>query len=179
MYFNQADDYLESAREYNRAFRLGKQNVTTETLEPAIATLRHEANAAEARAAVARERKGREVQREQRAHNKPLVLRWLRGELGGDLPRNIHTNRPLVRVKGDVVETSWGASVPLRVALHVFRLASKVRKSGVAWEATSMKQIQVGDFALTRIGPTGNIVIGCHDIPYRFAKLAADIAITT
>jgi hypothetical protein len=168
IHLDNAERFLATANDYAVTYCLGREPVTLESLDNAISDILERARRNKAEV----EARERARQREARKGNKPLVLAWLSGE-EGYCP---HTGRPLCRVKGDKVETSWGASVPLDVAITVFRLAAKVRRSGNAWQPQGLRSLKVGDFTLNSIGRTGNIVVGCHNIPFRFAKLAADRA---
>lgn len=178
MHLRHATGAVSDANAYAVAFGLDRLTVTMETLEPTIADLTRIAREQAERDAVAVGIRNRQAQREQRAAVKPIVRAWLKGENDPYAGGRMHSiPRPLCRVKGDTVETSWGASVPLLEALALFRLATMVRRSGKPLEfPPGLGRRMVGDFPLTRIGVTGNIVVGCHDIPYRFAKLAADLA---
>lgn len=81
----------------------------------------------------------------------------------------------LLRIKGDTLETSHGASVPLAHAIKVFQFVKLVKQRGKPWH-TNGKTIRVGHFTLTSIDTSGNFVAGCHRINWpeieRVAKLA-------
>lgn len=176
-HLRRADDLIEQANGYNAAFDLGLPEVTLETLAADVAELRRVAAEVAERERVERERISRERLREHKADLKPNLRAWLNGEKDGNLYwHHAYGSRPFCRIKGDNVETSWGASVPLKDALRLFRLATRCRKAGKGWKPEGLNNVRVGDFALREIGPTGNVVVGCHDIPYRYAKLAVDKA---
>jgi hypothetical protein len=90
-------------------------------------------------------------------------------------PRDLNTlSHALLRVKGDTLETSHGASVPLRDAKRLFALISKDIRSHVrgAWE----HGFRVGDYELLHISENGDFRVGCHSIKYEeAARLAAEI----
>jgi hypothetical protein len=79
----------------------------------------------------------------------------------------------LLRLKGDTLETSHGARVPLSHAVKVFQFVKLVRARGVAWH-TNGRTIRVGHFTLTSIDTEGNFIAGCHTINWpeieRFAR---------
>ncbi len=171
-HLNDAAHLVAEANRYSEAFELAQPPLTLDDIDAAAAELKRAAEAEEARWREERERTARERQRERRTELKPLLRDWLMGQP----VRPPHTERPLVRVHGTVVETTWGASVPLAEALKLFRLAAKVRKTGREWHPEGLRALKAGDFAVNRIGPTGNMVVGCHNIPFRFAKVAANLA---
>lgn len=71
-----------------------------------------------------------------------------------------------LRVKGGEVETSQGASVPVKHALRLYALASKCRDAGKVWESPPEKAFAVGHYTLTSISATGDVVIGCHSLTW-------------
>jgi len=80
-----------------------------------------------------------------------------------------HTTTPLLRLVGDVVETSWGARVPAESARRLWRLLQRVRGDveGTTQLATRLtaEGYRVGNYPLSTIRTDGSLVIGCHDIP--------------
>ena len=171
-YLNTAERNLTRANEYNAAWCLDHDPVTLESLPGFTAQLRADAQARAERDRADREARERIAHREYHIRTRAELRAWLKGNTA----RAPHTSRPFCRVKGDTVETSHGASVPLTDALRLFRVAKACRAKGEGWQPCGLWAHKAGDFAVTRIGPTGNIVAGCHDIPYRFAKIAADLA---
>jgi hypothetical protein len=166
-YAEQATTLLASMNEYAQHFGLNLPTVSVDTIGEAIAEL--DARRAAAREAAEAERIRRE--RERKVQDRDRLRAWLKG---ADLYPP-HTPRPYVRVKGDVVETTWGAVVPLSDAKALFELASKVRSNGIPFE-NNARMFKVGHYVLDRIDPTGGLKVGCHSIPYRFAQLAACMA---
>lgn len=69
----------------------------------------------------------------------------------------------LLRVRGDVLETSQGASVPLAHAIKVFRFVKLCRDKGAAWHRNG-HTIRVGHFHVDAIDENGNFRAGCHVI---------------
>jgi hypothetical protein len=140
-----------------------------------IKALTARARKAEARAAVldaarrereaaryAREREARLAADVKTAAFKPLyVAAWLRGEeleIPEDVNRyNLDISEPtLLRVKGNVVETSRGAEVPLDDAKELIYLIT----SG----AVLPDGYKVGEFEVDSIEADGSLKIGCHRI---------------
>ena len=75
-----------------------------------------------------------------------------------------------LRVVGDTIETSQGASVPLSVAPMLWRVVSKARVTSQAREFTDGTGPRIGYYRLDRVGADGSIKAGCHRIA--FAELA-------
>lgn len=80
-----------------------------------------------------------------------------------------------LRIVGDELQTSHGASVPLAHAVKAFRFIKLCRERGEAW-ARNGRTVRVGHFQIDRIEPSGDFKAGCHDIRWpeveRVAKLA-------
>jgi hypothetical protein len=62
--------------------------------------------------------------------------------------------------------------VPLNEALRAWSLMKAARDEHRELCVTPQGGLRVGDFSVEAINETG-MRIGCHFIPYRFAKLAA------
>jgi hypothetical protein len=163
----EGDRLLRDAAGYARAFGLADVNVPTpEDLCATVEELRQAAKRLEAERREAARLAAIEHKRKQRDD----IRAWLRGEPGVRAPR---TAIPMVRVKGDTLETTWGASVPLEDALRVYRVAQHKRgQNGSTYETAK----PVGDFGRATIDGKGVIRVGCHTIPFRYAKVAACLA---
>lgn len=81
----------------------------------------------------------------------------------------------LMRIRGDVLETSQGASVPLAHAVKVFRFVKACREAGKSWRRNGAT-IRVGHFQVDSVDSAGNFRAGCHAFNWpeveRVAKLA-------
>lgn len=64
-----------------------------------------------------------------------------------------------------VVETSWGARVPVADAKRLWPLIQRAKRSE-QWRLVPGKAIEVGGYWLTKINADGSIVVGCHEISY-------------
>lgn len=119
----------------------------------------------------ASERARQQIEERQRRYYRetvwPEIKRWLQGEIT-DRPS---TKRPLPRISHDRVETTWGANVPLEVAKLLYWRSIRCRREHT--EYVPERSFHVGDFRLTRIKPNGDLVVGCHDIPFWFMHYAA------
>ena len=80
----------------------------------------------------------------------------------------------LLRVVGDTLQTSHGATVPLRDAKRLFALISVNMRSLV--RGTFPYGFRVGAYELSSIEENGDVKVGCHTIEYKeAARLAAEI----
>lgn len=82
-----------------------------------------------------------------------------------------------MRVRGDNLETSRGASVPLRHAVRVFQFIRQCREAGQGFKANG-RVIRVGHFTVTEITPQGDMVAGCHRFSWeRIAEVAKEAGV--
>jgi hypothetical protein len=103
-----------------------------------------------------------------RAEAMERILKWRAGESVSlwDCPDT------LLRVKGNRIETSRGAEVPLRVAPAVWALVQEARNKG----EKILPGLELGHFRLDAVAPDGTIVAGCHVIKYEeLSALAAQL----
>lgn len=137
-----------------------------------------------------RERKARLAENAERmAREAEKRAEWLAGS-GSNYGRYSDAEgRALLRVKGDTLETSWGASVPLQHALKAFPLIKLCREKGQAWKRNG-HTLRVGHFQIDAIDTEGNFKAGCHNIGWNevlriatllnvFETVAADTSETT
>lgn len=113
----------------------------------------------QARRAKAAEKRAEAVVRK----NAELVTRWRNGEVNTyKLPQEVK-RQTLLRINGDVVETSHGARVPLREALILYRrVVSNVDVKGTS----------IGHYSVDRVNTAADkIKIGCHLIRISEAAL--------
>lgn len=80
-----------------------------------------------------------------------------------------------IRIKGDQLETSHGASVPLEHAIKAFRFVKLVRQRGEDWTRNG-KTIRVGHFQIDRIAANGDFTAGCHKFTWPEIERAAALA---
>lgn len=86
---------------------------------------------------------------------------WLRGESVPGFYGTDETGGALLRVRGDNLETSQGASVPLSHAIRAFRFIKRVRETGQPWQRNG-HTVRVGHFQVDSIDASGNFKAGCH-----------------
>jgi hypothetical protein len=90
-----------------------------------------------------------------------IEQRWRAGERvrldrwrdGGDL----------LRLRGDVIETSQAATFPITHGVKAFPMIAKVREAGEGWQ-TNGHTIPLGNFRINRIDPDGTVHAGCHTV---------------
>ena len=104
--------------------------------------------------------KAREMQR---IAHESMVAEWRAGQRF-NLPRFAQTDDSggaLIRISGDMLETSMGASVPLSHAIKVFHRVAQCRALGQSWHRNG-STIRVGSFEVDAIEPDGSFKAGCH-----------------
>lgn len=103
------------------------------------------------------------------------VLRYMTEAKRGPLLRALEPEIDGCTVIGGTLETSQGATVPLRHAFRVFQLVAYCRANGISWAAERgasdvrhrlPRTIRVGHFRLDSIAPSGDFVAGCHAIKW-------------
>ena len=111
--------------------------------------------------------KRKEREAEYALENSIKIKQWLNGE-SYNLGYGV-TSSTLLRVKGDVIETSRGAEIPLSDAPRLWALVQTVVTAGRGVDLN----YKVGVYRLTAISPLGNITVGCHYIEYSELKRIA------
>lgn len=150
---------IDGANGYAAAFDVPAEVMTLESLSEWAAEA--DRRAAEQRQADEAARRRRELA--DRLSIRDRVRAWMRGEAV-----HVRTPTPLVRVVGDRIETTWGASASLADALAAYRAAKACRRAG-----RPLKGPEVDHWGRAHIDANGNITVGCHRIPFRLAQLAA------
>lgn len=89
--------------------------------------------------------------------------KWLNGESVPYWRGVCESGGALLRVMGDTLETSQGASVPVDHAIKVFRVVKACKDSGKKWTRNG-ETIRVGHFHVDEIYPDGSFKAGCHNI---------------
>jgi hypothetical protein len=97
------------------------------------------------------------------------IAKWRNGEYAyGRLGDTV-----LLRIKGEEVETSLGARVPIDHARRALRLVRAVRRTGKAYQRNG-HTFHVGHYAFYSITPDGTLTAGCHVIPWAEIARIAD-----
>jgi hypothetical protein len=161
IHLDRAVQHCRIATRMVETFGLDRAPVTLETLGVAVAeqlerVARAEAAAREARMEAARATFERETK---------LREAWLSGEPTAYYHGRAPDGSALLRVKGETLETSLGADVPLSHAVRVFRFVKACRDKGEAWVRDG-HSLRVGAFTVDRIEACGDFVAGCHRIAW-------------
>lgn len=113
----------------------------------------------------------RQRQAELRKAKAEEIQNWLTGK-SHYFPHAI--NETMLRVIGDNVETSKGASVPAEHALRLLEFIERLKASGKSYEHNG-HTIHVGHYRVDSINANGDLKAGCHHIKYseieRFAPI--------
>jgi hypothetical protein len=78
----------------------------------------------------------------------------------------------MLRVSGDQIESSLGASIPLEHAPRIWALVQACRSSGRAYEKNGHTE-HAGPYAIDSVSAQGELKAGCHTIPYAELELLA------
>ena len=87
---------------------------------------------------------------------------WVNGDTNGAM----FTLPMTLRIKDGELQTSKGAQVPLSDAIKLTLAAVACRKSGKRWEKNGERH-DVGIFTCDRITEKGDLIVGCHTIPWK------------
>jgi hypothetical protein len=119
-----------------------------------------------------RERKQREERKREREARERLQ-KWVDGEI--DYCPNGYGEPIRLRVKGDELQTSRGARVPLVHAVKCFRVLKRLHDKGQAYERNG-HTIHLGHFALDSLDAQGNVKAGCHTVEWAEIARVATLA---
>lgn len=115
---------------------------------------------------VRREERELEKQRIAQAESDERITLWRAGDrnvrLGYHEMRDAQGSA-MLRIVGDTVETSQGATVPLNHAIRAYRAVKRCHDAGIAWEANG-HTLHVGHFTINSISANGDLWAGCHRI---------------
>jgi hypothetical protein len=82
-----------------------------------------------------------------------------------------------LRVKGDELQTSRGARVPLVHAVKAFKVIKRLHDRKQAYERNG-HTIHLGHFALDAIDTNGNVRAGCHEVAWdEIARVATLVGV--
>lgn len=166
---NQAKAVAEEANSYAEFFNLEWRLQVPEFSPEYIAAVKSKA----AKDAAAKAKATREREDARRLHLANKASEWLRGDDVSlwDYPDT------LLRIKGDEVQTSRGATVPVDHAKRLWPIIQRVMQSGQAYQRNGHSE-HVGHFTVDRIEVNGDMRIGCHFIKHnQIARIAEELAI--
>ena len=185
-------ELADTAREYANSFGLTTPGLAGAIDAAAIETFRAEREArANTPAAIRKRAKGAEYRaakeqrkKEQRAEENRIALLasaerialWIAGDPRVSL--RYHENRAadgsaMLRARGDILETSQGATVPIDHARRVFGIVARCRALGREFIENG-HTVHVGHFTVKSIDKLGNLTAGCHYITWAEISRFAD-----
>lgn len=166
-YISAAQEAVDDANAYAHIFGLPFGSVSLETIGVAIAGA--EERIRQAQAAEAERRAKAEAERELRQRKERKA--WQAGTSDYFYGRDAK-GRAYMRVKGDELQTSEGASVPLDHAIRVFEAVKKCRETKTNWKRNGHR-IPVGHFQVDEIHKDGSFKAGCHRFAWAEVKRVA------
>jgi hypothetical protein len=112
-------------------------------------------------------RKAQEI--ENALENSVKINQWLAGERD-NLGYGV-SSETLLRIKGDNVQTSRGAEIPVSHTASLWALVNSV----ISAERELILNKRIGVYSLSKIETTGNITVGCHYIKFEQLQRIAKI----
>jgi hypothetical protein len=112
-------------------------------------------------------RKAQEI--EDTLENNVKINQWLAGDRDNiGYGASVDT---LLRIKGDNVQTSRGAEIPVSQTANLWALVNSV----ISAKRELILNKRIGVYSLSKIETTGNITVGCHYIKYEQLQRIAKI----
>lgn len=92
------------------------------------------------------------------------IAEWRNG--GGRATYHVSYNVPtMLRIRGEMVETSKGAEFPISHALRAIPLVLRCRERGIDWHRNG-HTVHLGSFQIDSIDAFGNVTAGCHVVMF-------------
>lgn len=164
-YMSVARGHVESFNKYAEFFNLPQRIEMAADVKGAIA-------AAELRDAE-RERVRELERKRQERKDRATMRQWVAGA-DVRLPYTARDGDIRLRIRGDIVQTSHGAEVPVAVAPMLWEMIERAKQAKTAADY-SAQDIRVGHFQLREIRANGDVQIGCHFLRYAELKRIAAI----
>jgi hypothetical protein len=92
------------------------------------------------------------------------VSEWLLG-VRNSIPYQYRPKNALLRIHGDEVQTSHGATVSTSQALRILPVIRNCRDTQTGFIANGRTEY-IGQFPVREIKPNGDMVVGCHSIKW-------------
>jgi hypothetical protein len=121
------------------------------------------------------ETKQREAKRREEARREREAAERIQKWVSGESDSCPYVGAIRLRIKGDELQTSHGARVPLDHAVKAFRVIKRLRDKGQAYERNG-HTIHLGSFALDAVDTQGNVRAGCHNVAWEEIARVATIA---
>ena len=103
------------------------------------------------------------------------IALWLAGQPVGWILFDAEGGGAAMRIVGDTLETSHGASVPLAHAVKAFRFIKLCKERGELFHRNG-RTIRVGHFQVDSISESGDFVAGCHRFNWSEVERVARLA---
>ena len=122
------------------------------------------------------ERIRKETRERAEAHIKATCIsEWLLGSKDS-IPYGYRPENALLRVRGDEIQTSHGATVSISQALRILPIIRNCRDTSTGFVANGRTE-HIGQFAVREIMSNGDMLVGCHSIKWsEIEKIAAIIS---
>ena len=146
-------DLLKECNSYIKAFKLRYKPVTLPDADKLLEAAKRATKAAKVKAA----KDKRKAERE----SKDKIADWREGFFVS-LPYNLDI---MLRVQGDQVQTSQGATFPISHALKAYKLIKACHDQSREFKKNG-RSIKLGYFEIDKIETNGNVKAGCHYIKY-------------
>ena len=161
-------ELVSEANQYAEFFGLRSRLTLPTDLTGMVA----ECRAIERREAARRQRE--QTKREKESQER--FQKWIDGETDY-LPDSMFSRlSPIrLRVKGDELQTSLGARVPLDHAVKAFRVLKRLRDRGETYQRNG-HTIHLGHFALDALDGQGIVTAGCHRVEWSEIERVATLA---
>jgi hypothetical protein len=143
-----------------------------------LSAMEAECRAVEKRERVRKQREEAKRQREYEARKADATTKLEEWASGGAIDRWAFGGYDLpirLRINGDELQTSRGATVPLSHAVKAFRIIKRLHNRGQAYERNG-HTVHLGHFALDAVDRQGNVRAGCHNVSWEEIERVATIA---
>lgn len=145
---------VDEANAFSKFFGLRKKFTAPTNMDEIRAQVKREAKLLKRRQAA--------EQRRLEAEQAEALADWLQG--GNKWPHGLEHDHLRLYENYDgskAVQTTQGATVPLKDVRKIAKLVLRHVKSGQHWQTNGQK-IQVGDYFLSAITSDGTVLVGCH-----------------
>jgi len=121
------------------------------------------------------ETKQREAKRREEAKREREAAEHIKKWVSGESDSCPYVGAIRLRIRGDELQTSHGARVPLAHAVKAFRIIKGLRDKGQAYERNG-HTIHLGPFPLDAVDAQGNVTAGCHHVAWEEIARVAELA---
>lgn len=168
--FGEARRMVEEANQFAEFFGLKSRLTLPADFAAAVADARAKDEAAKKRD----EARRAAAERKARQENEKALAEWLSGERDY-LPSAHLLEHDLLRVKGEEVQTTRGARVPVEHAKRAYSVLKKLHDRQETYKANG-HTIHVGHYTIDEMDAGGFIKAGCHNIEWSEVERLAQVA---